>query len=227
VRAWAAWTETGALAHGAAGMADEPPPALLRRRVGPLGQHALRLAWGIGCSGQARLVASSRHGEFRRTLGILDSIIAAEGVSPAEFTLSVHHALAGLLSIARGNRRGHTAVAAGPESFCFGFLEAACCLAENPAEPVLLMHYDEMLPEPFTRFAGETGPAMALVVALAAGGPGEAMTLRLAPGTPAGAAVADSLAGGFCRFLGDPAARDFSAAGARLTWQWSRHAAPH
>ena len=226
VRAWASWNAASARAASSAGTPDPPPPALLRRRVGVLGQQALRLAWGIGGAGEARLVASSRHGEFGRTLGILDRIIAAEPVSPAEFTLSVHHALIGLLSIACGNRRGHTAVAAGPESFGFGFLEALCCLAETPDEPVLLIHYDEQLPEPFTNFASDTGPAMALVVALAAGGPGEAMTLRLAPRTVPGASLPDSLAAGFCGFLGDRTAPRLTAAGARMTWQWSRDAAP-
>jgi len=43
----------------------------------------------------------------------MEGLVAGEGVSPAEFTLSVHHALVGLLSIAQSNRRGHTALAAG------------------------------------------------------------------------------------------------------------------
>ena len=169
LRAWGAWSaEDPPGESDRAGSGDaHPAPALLRRRVGILGQHALRLAWGMPCSGEARLIVSSRHGEFRRSLGILDAIIAGADVSPAEFTLSVHHALVGLLSIARGNCRGHTAIAAGPESFCFGFMEAAACLAENAAEPVLLIHYDEPLPEPFDR---PPGPALALVVALAATG---------------------------------------------------------
>ena len=226
VRAWASWDEAVLPGDSSGGTPGGAPPPLLRRRVGTLGQHALRLAWSMTGSGEGRLVASSRHGEFRRTLGILDSIIAGEGVSPAEFTLSVHHALVGLLSIARANRRGHTAVAAGLESFCFGFLEAASCLAETPAEPVLLIHYDEPLPEPFTSFAAETGPAMALVVALAANGPGEAMTLAMTPTTAPGPTAPHSPAAGFCEFLGDPSAPHFSAVGPRMTWQWSRHAAP-
>ncbi len=230
VRAWGAWSagDRPGETDGSSGREGPPVPPLLRRRVGILGQHALRLAWGMACAGEARLIVASRHGEFRRSLAILDSIVAGEAVSPAEFTLAVHHALAGLLSIARGNGRPHTAVAAGPESFCAGFLEAVACLAEQPAEPVLLIHYDEPLPEPFTRFAVETGPAIALVVALAAGGPGEAMTLAMtptpAPGPPA--AECASAAAGFRGFLGDLRAPRFTIVGARTTWRWSRHAAP-
>lgn len=226
VPAWAAWSEAFVPGGRCGTVSDGVPPPLLRRRVGTLGQHALRLAWNMPGSGEARLVASSRHGEFSRSLGILDSIVAGEGVSPAEFTLSVHHALVGLLSIARGNRRGHTAVAAGPESFCFGFLEAVSCLTETPDEMVLLIHYDEPLPEPFAGFARDTGPAMALVVALASGGPGETMTLAMMPTTAPGPAVPDSPAAGFCAFLGDPAASCFSAVGPRMIWQWSRCVVP-
>ncbi len=104
---------------------------LLRRRVSPLGQHALRAVWGLPESETARLVFASRHGEFGRTLSILDALVSDEGVSPADFTLSVHHALAGLLSIVRKNRQGHTAVAAGSESFFFGLLDALLCLNER------------------------------------------------------------------------------------------------
>ncbi len=223
VRAWAAWNEAVSPGDSPASAPEAAPPPLLRRRVSTLGQHALQLAWSMACSGEARLVASSRHGEFGRSLGIIDSIIAGEGVSPAEFTLAVHHALVGLLSIARGNPRAHTAVAAGPESFCFGFLEAVACLAETPAEPVLLIHYDEPLPEPFTRFAEPSGPALALVVVLAAGGEGEPMTLVMAPTAAPEQACLPATAAGFRDFLADPQARRFTAAGSRMTWHWARH----
>lgn len=228
LRAWGAWSaeDPPGDPDSPGGRDAHPAPALLRRRVGVLGQHALRLAWGMACSGEARLIASSRHGEFRRSLGILDAIIADADVSPAEFTLSVHHALVGLLSIARGNCRAHTAIAAGPESFCFGFMEAVACLAENPAEPVLLIHYDEPLPEPFDRFDSAPGPALALVMALAANaGPGEAMTLMATPTAAPGPMSSPSPAAGFRAFLDDPGAPRFTAVGPRMTWQWSRHVA--
>jgi hypothetical protein len=226
VRAWNVWSEAASPADRPPHAAPEGAPPLLRRRVGTLGQHALRLAWGMACSGEARLIASSRHGEFHRSLAIMEGLVAGEGVSPAEFTLSVHHALVGLLSVARANRLGHTAVAAGPESFCFGFLDAVAGLADAPQEPVLLIHYDEPLPEPFTRFAPETGPALALVLALAAGGPGEAMTLTAAPTAPPGSVPSPEPAAGFCWFLADPAAPRFTFAGPRMTWTWARDAAP-
>ena len=91
---------------------SDPVPLLLRRRVSAIGQQALRAAWGLPAAAEARLIFASRHGEFSRTLSILDALANDQPVSPADFTLSVHHALAGLLSIAQRNRLGHTAIAA-------------------------------------------------------------------------------------------------------------------
>src|SRR5262245_46592170 len=101
----AAWRAWAGVAAGAAAAPPSQPPLLLRRRVTTIGKAALRCVWGLPDSAGARLVFASRHGEFSRTLSILDALTAGEGVSPADFTLSVHHALAGLLSIATENRK--------------------------------------------------------------------------------------------------------------------------
>jgi len=108
-------------------------------------------------------------------------------VSPADFTLSVHHALVGLLSIAQGNRNGHIAVAAGPESFGFGFLEAVSCLQERPAEPVIFLYYDEPLPPPYDQFDSKEARPLAVALSLSSSGAGERLLLSAA--TPRGRTV--------------------------------------
>jgi hypothetical protein len=144
VRAWADGSGDAA--------AGKPLPAMLRRRATGLGKRALAAASSLPDTDKARYVLSSRHGEFSRTLAILKALAADEPVSPADFSMSVHHALAALLSIASGNHGGHTAIAAGEESFCFALIEAAARLAEAPDEPVLLLHYDEPLPGEYAAF---------------------------------------------------------------------------
>lgn len=200
---------------------------LLRRRVSPLGQQALRQAWQFAEAKSARYVFASRHGEFVRTLSIMDSLVRSEGVSPADFTLSVHHALAGLLSIASGNPRGHTTVAAGPESFCNGMLEAVACLAESPSEPVLLVYFDAPLPEPFDVFDGGTAIPLAIVLAMTADGP-DPMALSVAPTSAATAGPAagttapgETAALAFLHFLLSGSARA-RCIGERLSWLWER-----
>ena len=150
LEAWAAWPQDAQQVMGE-GLCDAAPPLppSLRRRITPLGRRALAAAWAVlaGRAQMPHLVLSSRHGEYVRTLALLDALESSGEVSPAEFSLAVHHGLAGLLSIATGNRLAHTAVAAGEDSFGYGCLEAAAQLAEV-AERVLLLHFDEPLPAP-------------------------------------------------------------------------------
>lgn len=219
---WRAWA-CGATPRP---IADPPPPAgvpsLLRRRVTPLGQRALRAAYGLAGS-NVRYVFCSRHGEFQRTLELLQTIARREPISPAEFSLSVHNALAGLLSIATHNQAGHTALAAGPDSFGFGLLEALGCLAEQPHEPVLLVYFDEPLPPPYTELAESDTPHIALAMLLA---PPEMargdLILSIEPGTGSGEAPAPRCqASDFLTFfLSERSELVYS--GGRRIWRWTR-----
>lgn len=147
VAGWAGWIGPGEEMVLGGALSERPPlPASLRRRVTAIGRKALEAAWAVlPTDGAPRLVLASRHGEYTRTFGLLVSLDQDGEVSPAEFSLAVHHALAGLLSIATGNREGHTAVSAGRDSFGYGLLEAATFVAEQSI-PALLFYYDEPLP---------------------------------------------------------------------------------
>lgn len=230
VRAWAAWTPELATPAAWLAWADrtdavpvpDPPaaaPLLLRRRVTPIGQHALRMAWSLPDVSAARVVFCSRHGEFGRTLSILNALTDGGTVSPADFTLSVHNALAGLLSIAASNRHGHTTIAAGEDSFSYGMMEALACLADEPDEPVVLVYFDERLPPPFDVFTPATGHDIAIALTLDARD-GAGFTLATTP-APASAEPTHDPAMRFMRFLlgTDP---ELLITGDRLSWQWRR-----
>jgi hypothetical protein len=233
IRGWAAWApgleSEAAWRQWATGRlpAIEGPtasaaavPMSLRRRISPLGQAALRCAWGLPDAARSRIVSASRHGEFGRTLSILEALAAGETVSPADFTLSVHHALASLLSIAQGNRKGHIAVAAGADSFGFGFLEAVACLQERPSEPVVFLYYDEPLPPPYDWFDPGKEPPLAMALSLASSGAGEGLLFNAAaPRTATGIENSPGLA--FLRFLLSEAPAT-SWPGERQEWQWRR-----
>jgi hypothetical protein len=217
---WRRWANAPEIETLAATL-ETPVPVLLRRRVSPLGQAALRAAWGLPDVATARLVAASRHGEYARTLTIFDSLVARTEVSPADFTLSVHHALLGLLSIATGNRQGHTAVAAGPESFGFGLLEAAACLVERPAQPVVFLYYDEGLPAPFSDFCDAGEPPLVIALTLVAAGEPETIEIATQAGG-ASDAPTTTRAFDFLRFLLDGRS-EATSAGERLIWHWRRY----
>ena len=200
-------------------------PMMLRRRLTGLGQAAIAATYGAGAKAGVHYVFTSRHGEFQRSLRLLETLAAAEPLSPADFSLCVHNALAGLLSIATGARAGHTAIAAGPDSLAAGLMEAAGLLADNPATPVLLAYFDDDLPSPYDTLQAEpTEGPLALAVLL---GPAvaEAACMRfVATSKPTSAAcVTAAPARAFLRFLAEglPSAE---ASGARLNMAWHRAA---
>jgi len=198
-------------------------PMMLRRRSTALGQKMLASA--LACRETAltgRYVLASRHGEFSRGLSILKSLAAHELPSPAEFSMSVHNGLAGLLSIHLGNTRGHTALAAGLDTFGFGLIEAAAHLVEEPSEPVLLFFGDEPLPGEYDVF-GKDDVDLPFVVALALRAPAAGDDCILFDAVPrsAGARPSTAAPADFLRFLLSGAQSAVSE-GARMTWSWRR-----
>jgi hypothetical protein len=148
---WAAWKPSG---PDWAAPLDEgtPPPVFpdcrfveagLRRRLGPLARMVLHVAQECAQDmPSVRLVFASRHGEVNRTHVMLEALTQGEDVSPTTFSLSVHNAIPGLLSIIRQDQAPATAIAAGDESFACGLLEAALQHASHPDQPVLFIYAD-------------------------------------------------------------------------------------
>ena len=218
---WHAWA--GAAAPVVAPKPADTMPMLLRRRLGPLGQRAVAAAYETGVDPGARYIFCSRHGDLRRTVTLLSAIAAREPLSPAEFSVSVHNAFAGLLSIAAHATAGHTALAAGPDTFAFGLVEALGCLAASPHERVLLVYYDEEPPAPYGELPTATGEGLALALLLAAdepAAPGERVEVGAEPGP--GAAVETTRQAFDClRFLASRDGRRYSAGG-RIDVEWRR-----
>jgi hypothetical protein len=231
---WFAWTpgrETRRDWHAWAGQeailpdADAPMPVLpmmLRRRATPIGQRALSAALACKSVQDARYVLASRHGEFDRTVVLLTSLAEKETSSPAEFSMSVHHGLAGLLSIHTGNRQGHTAIAATRDSFGYGLIEAAACLHEAPETPVLFLYFDAPLPDSYAAFRTDAERNLPLVVALTLTADG-ANSIELECVPAPGDVVQDSLAEAFLKFLlsGKDTAQ---GVGECKLWRWHRAA---
>lgn len=223
VVAWAGWLPgCDGLVMGGTASARGGLPLALRRRITPIGRKLMEAAWAIlpEAEMQPRIVLSSRHGEYARTLGLLSSLAECGEVSPAEFSLSVHHALAGLLSIAIGNRAGHTAIASGADSFGYGLLEAVACAAEDDA-PVLLLHFDEPLPDIYADVCSDADLPVVFACLLRHGpnASGRCVAMDFAQTERPSS---DPLALLFADFL--RSGRDVHGTGQRITWGW-RHVA--
>jgi len=222
--AWCQWAGSEAPADDYAAL-PQALPMMLRRRLSPFAQRlvsvinacALRLP-------PSRFVLSTRHGELARALNVLKDIEAETLPSPTDFSMSIHHALLGLLSIHSDNRLGHTALSAGSSSFGVGLMEAATCVAERPDENVIFVHADDQLPESYAAFREADDADLPLVVALGLGPPigvpHDDISLQLAPRT-ANKTPSLSLATDFLRFFLSKA-RTARSVDKRSDWIWRR-----
>jgi hypothetical protein len=226
--AWQGWAGRSVASTANSEAWPEPAviPMMLRRRAGNLGQRAIATALSCGAA-EDRYIFASRHGEMTRTVGVLGELAENAALSPTEFSMSVHHALAGLLSIHTGNRQGHTAVAAGADTFACGLLDALTIIATDPGASVLLVFYDAPLPDAYGEIETPGDLAAPLVLALRlaspeADAPVYAFSTAPAETNGAGRLVAtDAAPLDFLRFLLGNTATARSA-GTRNDWQWRR-----
>lgn len=122
-----------------------------RRRAGPLGRalsdaasEALHEA-GIEMSGVPSVIGSAL-GEAGTLIRLLEQMWRGfEPMSPADFTLSVHNAASGVMSIAAGNRGFTTSIAADHDTPASALLEAIG-LVVTEGVPVLVACGDEASP---------------------------------------------------------------------------------
>lgn len=130
-------------------------PAMMRRRLSPLGRYACQVAWW--CQQQADsapLVFASRYGDAAHTLTLLKELVQGQPLSPTAFSLSVHNAFSAVYGIARGHTGNALAVSAGRASVGAALVEAAALLADG-APDVLVVFYEAPLPQHYRGFHDE------------------------------------------------------------------------
>ncbi|MFT6984711.1 MAG: hypothetical protein ACJAT7_000512 [Psychromonas sp.] len=156
------------------GVLNESPvdliPPMMRRRMSYLSklavQTAIRLSAGTDID---YIVFASRHGELSRTVKLIEDILGGNGASPIIFSQSVHNTAAGLFTIATKQAVPVCSLAAGENSLHSALIEASCYLQENPADKVLLVNFDEPLPEPYQEFEQQAYQGFALGLLLTSG----------------------------------------------------------
>jgi hypothetical protein len=244
IREWAAWAPTlddrvrwlSWAADPALPPADDSAPALAampamaRRRLNPLGRAAAQVAYELADPDAAAgtpMVYASRYGDAGRSLALLADLAHGDPISPTAFGLSVHNAIGAMVSIARGDRAHHSALAGGASSAGVALIEAAGLLADG--EPsVVLVHYDAPLPGNYAAFADEALAPYAWAWRVALPRAGEAH-LRLVLGVPADVNTTTDAVGSDLPF--GLALLRFALSGERAwqrnadghSWRWSRH----
>lgn len=221
---WLQWAARPALPMGEV----QPPlaqmPAMLRRRLGPLGRAAAQAAYDCQAADSIPVVFASRYGDASRSLALLRDYALGELVSPADFALSVHNAIGAMYSIARRDTASFTSIAAGATSAGAGVIEAAGLLADGAPE-VLVVCYDAPLPGDYAGFADESPACYAWAWRVGPPAGGEArFTLACHPAEPLDAPMAAGLPFGLDVLRFSIAGDDrLQRRGDGLEWTWTRH----
>jgi len=141
-----------------------------RRRMSRLAKMALSVALEVAGDEEIDYsIFCSRHGEIVRTRDILTSISERNEISPTAFAQSVHNTSSGLYTIIAASNHASTSIASGANSFAHSWLEAQAYLAENPQHRVLLVDFDEVIPEEYRCYTNEIecDHALALLLTVA------------------------------------------------------------
>lgn len=185
---WREWARAPWLPVGDAMPALAEMAPMQRRRVERLGRAALQVAWrcqGDG-AGDMPMVFASRHGDLDRTHRMLAELARDEPLSPTQFGLSTHNAIAAQYSIARslqGNYSAVSAVRATPEA---AVIEALGLLADG-ARAVLVVVYDDAIPSDYNAFLDEPDALHAWAWRIVAAREGlPQLSLRVGEPPPAG-----------------------------------------
>lgn len=146
--------------------AIERIPAMQRRRLSRLAKLALNSAMQTLATQHADyIVWVSQYGDEAKTLNILADVLSEQTPSPTQFSTSVHNAISGLYSILCQDATPATSLAG---SWNDGLIEAYAWLKTRPeACQVLLVYYDEALPEMYIEHQPFSAFAMGAMISLA------------------------------------------------------------
>lgn len=146
--------------------AIEHIPAMQRRRLSRLAKLALNSAMQtLATQNVDYIVWVSQYGDEAKTLNILEDVLSEQTPSPTQFSTSVHNAISGLYSILCQDATPATSLAG---SWNDGLIEAYAWLKTRPeARQVLLVYYDEALPDIYIEHQPFAAFAMAAMISLA------------------------------------------------------------
>ncbi|OTG75596.1 beta-ketoacyl synthase [Acinetobacter terrae] len=144
----------------------EQIPAMQRRRLSRIAKLALNSAiQSLNSESVDYIVWASQYGDEHKTLKILADVLQDQTPSPTQFSTSVHNAIAGLYSILCQDATPSTSLAA---SWSEALIEAYAWLKTTPKPNarVLVVYYDEALPEIYQEFQPFSGFAMSAIISL-------------------------------------------------------------
>lgn len=154
-------------------------PKNIQRRLSPLAKCVFNVAANLVESNESLpIVFSTAHGESSKSLEMLKELANNGEISPTAFSLSVHNAISGLFSMTYANHGEMTVIAPAEEGIAPAFIEALGLLHEKNDE-VLLVFYDEPLPDFYLSSTDNYDSCVTVALVLKVALIGEGLLLRL------------------------------------------------
>ena len=145
-------------------------PPMQRRRMSHLSKLAVQTSLMVTQDHQIDYgVFSSRHGELFRSAQLIQNILQGEDASPMAFSQSVHNTASGLFTIIGKRTIPVTSISATADSFHNALIEACAYIENNPSSKVLVVDFDEPLPELYQQYATMDFPRYVLGLIISAG----------------------------------------------------------
>jgi hypothetical protein len=221
---WLAWAQSPRVL---ADRQEQPEclslPPMQRRRLSRLARMTMEVASPLcGDDEQLPFVFASRHGETTRTFNLLGDVAGEQPLSPTQFGLSVHNAIAGQWSLLRGQRGESVAIAGEADTFEHAMLEASTLLAAGAAS-VLAVIAEEVPPDAYNGWITDVPFSYAVALRLgrtdASAGDGWQLDLQPDEGDTPPCPWPHAL--DFLRAL-QTGASSLQHAWKRRRWQWQR-----
>ncbi|MEF1255074.1 beta-ketoacyl synthase chain length factor [Vibrio sp. M260112] len=145
-------------------------PPMMRRRMSHLSKLAVQTSIELLNEHEIDyLVFASRHGELHRSIALVGDILRGEEASPMAFSQSVHNTAAGLVTIATKKTIPLTSIAAAENTFQSALLEAWLYLNDHPDHKVLVVDFDEPVPEAYQQYEHQQYQGYGLGLVLSVG----------------------------------------------------------
>ena len=124
-------------------------PPMIRRKLNLLGRACAGVVMKlIPQDIDVPIVYCSQHGDIDRTMNVLNDLTIGEPISPTNFSLAVHNAICGVISIHTNNNASISALSFGQEGLIPVLLEAMGFMDAGDSS-VLCILCDTSLPEIF------------------------------------------------------------------------------
>lgn len=143
-------------------------PAMQKRRLSrfaKLSFHCVLESLGENIT-NIPCVFSSRHGDLHKTAKLIEDVANKNDLSPTNFGLSVHNAVAGLYSIFSNNKHPMTAISAGEDSFLIALVDAYAKLEANKLDRILVVYTDEVVPEKYKQYVSAKEQTISIALIL-------------------------------------------------------------